>query len=224
MGKKGWGGGETHLHEKFKVHWHYTWSASHAVSKSIEFVPMIKGARSFDDAHSIKDLTRSNSLLGFNEPERADQGNVSVTDALNLWPKLEAIANAHKLRIGSPACSSDTGGVNWFEAFMKGAKQRKLKIDFVALHWYRSRDAGAFEKYVTGMARQHRLPVWVTEFNGWNGTETENRAFLRKALSFLERSRDVERYAYFNPRSDKPHALLQADGTLTRMGEIYRDA
>jgi hypothetical protein len=45
--------------------------------------------------------------------------------------------------------------------------------------------------------------------------------FLRGALKALERSRFVERYAYFNPGSGK--AALLKDGQLTKLGEIYRD-
>ena len=44
------------------------------------------------------------------------------------------------------------------------------------------------------------------------------------SLRFLSRSRGVERYAYFNPAKGKPHSLLKEDGSLSRMGELYRDA
>ena len=114
--------------------------------------------------------------------------------------------------------------MKWLDDFMKEAKKRKLRVDFIAVHWYRSRDAGAFETFVKDLARAYRLPVWITEFNGWSGTEKENHQFLEKALRFLERSRDVERYAYFEPGKGKAHSLMKADGSLSRMGELYKEA
>jgi hypothetical protein len=223
-GKKGWAGGDAALHEQFKVHWYYNWTHRNTPASTAEFVPMIKGARGLDQAGASDEPARVTHLLGFNEPERADQGNASVSEALNLWPQLEAIAAKRNLRLGSPAPSSDKKGVDWLEAFMAQAKRRKLRIDFIALHWYRGRDAAAFGSFITGIARAHRLPVWITEFNGWSGNEESNFDFLKRALRFLESSREVERYAYFNPPKGAPHGLLAPDGSLTRMGELYRDA
>ena len=40
----------------------------------------------------------------------------------------------------------------------------------------------------------------------------------------LEKEKSIERYAYFEPGKGKEHSLLTADGSLTRMGELYRDA
>lgn len=212
------------MHEQFKVHWHYNWTPRSPSSKTGEFVPMIKGAAGVQQAEAIEKLPDIRHLLGFNEPERESQGNVSLKDALDLWPQLEAIASKRNLRLGSPATSSDKLGMDWFEAFMAEAKKRKLRIDFIALHWYRSRNAAAFESFVTGISRTHRLPVWVTEFNGWNGPEDSNYDFLKSSLRFMERSQVVERYAYFNPPKGAPHSLLAADGSLTRMGKLYQDA
>ena len=38
-------------------------------------------------------------LLGFNEPDLAEQANMTVEKALELWPRLEATG----MRLGSPA-------------------------------------------------------------------------------------------------------------------------
>lgn len=222
--KKGWAGGDARLHQLFGAHWYYTWWPGGNASKNAEFVPMIKGGKDFGNLGAIDRLQGVDHLLGYNEPERADQGNLTLEKGLEFWPKLAAFAEKKNLRLGSPATSSDAKGMQWFESFMREAKDRKLKIDFIAVHWYRSRDPDAFESFVKDLAKRHRLPVWITEFNGWNGPERENHNFLRKTLRFLERSKDVERYAYFEPGKGKPHSLLKPDGSLTRMGELYRDA
>lgn len=222
--KKGWAGGDASLVEKFGAHWFYNWGPDGKSSTSKEFVPMIKGERDFSKFGSVEGQSGIKHLLGYNEPERKDQGNLSLEKALEAWPKLMALAEKKNLRLGSPAPSSDGQGMKWLDEFMKEAKKRKLRMDFVAVHWYRSRDAGAFETFVKELARNYRLPVWITEFNGWTGPERENFEFLEKSLKFLERSKDVERYAYFEPGKGKEHSLMKADGSLSRMGELYRSA
>ena len=222
--KKGWAGGDSKLHKPFGAHWYYTWSPKTRSSKDIEFIPMMKGEWSLKQTGAVKSMDGIKHLLGFNEPERSKQGNITIERALELWPKLEEIAKAKNLRIGSPAPSSDGAGMKWLDTFMEQAKRQKLQVDFVAVHWYRGRDAGQFESFIKKLDRDYRLPVWVTEFNGWSGPEDEHYEFLKKSLKFLERDKTVERYAYFNPGKGAPHSLLDKEGKLTRMGELYRDA
>ena len=107
---------------------------------------------------------------------------------------------------------------------MKKAKDQDLQVDFIALHYYRGRNPDDLENYIEGLAKKYKLPIWLTEFNGWSGPEDEHYKFLKKALRFLEKSKDVERYAYFNVGASKPHALVDASGNPTRMGELYQEA
>lgn len=226
IGKKGWAGGKGDLPTKFKAHWYYNWMVRPGDQKQ-PFVPLFKGGDTIND--NAFDIVRKqrgiDAILGFNEPERKDQGNLTVDQVIDLWPQLVKLAERMKVRLGSPACSSDKLGMDWFAEFMEKAKKKELHIDFVAVHWYRSRDAKKFEEFVEDLSKTHGgKKVWITEFNGWAGDEKENFSFLEDSLKFLEKNPVVERYAYFNPAPGKPHSLLKADGTLTRMGEIYRDA
>ncbi|BCX47245.1 glycosyl hydrolase [Haloferula helveola] len=223
--KKGWAGGDGRMHKKFGAHWYYNWTPNREAGNP-EFVPMIKGSWNVNGGtfNKIKGYPGITHLLGYNEPERKDQANMPMEKALELWPQLVQLAEAKNLKLGSPAPSSDDGGMRYLDEFMKQAKRKKLRVDFVAVHWYRSRDPDAFEDFVKDLAKKYRLPIWITEFNGWSGPEDENYDFLKDALRFLERDRKVERYAYFEPGAGKPHSLLKPDGSLTRMGELYRDA
>ena len=106
--------------------------------------------------------------------------------------------------------------------FMEQAQRKKLRIDFVTAHWYRSADAGAFEDWLKELNANYKRPVWVTEFNGMysSADEAGQVQFLKGALRALERQRFVERYAYFNTGTGK--AALLKDGELTKLGEVYR--
>ena len=222
VGKKGWCGYNEDLHKLFGANWYYTWTPGWQSEAKIEFVPMIKKESDFGHAGRIKKDAKF--LLGFNEPERKDQGNLTVERAIELWPKIEEIARDRKLPVGSPAPSSDKLGMDWLAEFMKQAKKKELKIDFIAVHYYRSRNADDLERFIKELARDYRRPIWLTEFNGWSGPEDEHIEFLEKSLRFLEKSDDVHRYAYFDPKPGKPHSLYDANGKPTRLGEIYRDA
>lgn len=225
VGKKGWAGGDADLHKQFKVNWYYNWMIR-GNSDQIPFVPLFKSGPTVNEQSIglVREIRGLDAILGFNEPEREKQGNLSVDEALELWPALEKLAVSVDAPLSSPACSSDKHGMDWFEEFMEKAKRQKLKIDFLAVHWYRSRNADAFEDFIKDLSRSHgRRKVWVKEFNGWAGTEKENYEFLKGTLKFMERSDIVERYAYFEPGAGKAHSLLKTDGSLTRMGELYRD-
>lgn len=107
---------------------------------------------------------------------------------------------------------------------MQQAKRRKLRVDFIAVHYYGGTGADRLETLVNNLSRSHRLPIWLTEFNGWSGSKEEHEDFLKDALHFLEKERSIERYAYFEPGKGKPHSLFENDGSLSKMGEMYRDA
>lgn len=220
--KKGWAGAGVEKHKLFGAHWYYTWRPTGDPVSTLEFVPMVKTASDLQSADAIKTNKAAKYLLGFNEPERKQQGNLSVDKALELWPAIEEIAAANQLPIGSPAPSSDRDGLEWLETFMRKARTEKRKIDFIAVHYYRTRKSSDLRKFIEQLAREYRRPVWLTEFNGWSGPEEEHRAFLEESLEFLEDCEDVVRYAYFNPPPGSPHALLDRNGTPTRLGRIYQ--
>ncbi|MGJ8644914.1 MAG: glycosyl hydrolase [Luteolibacter sp.] len=222
--KKGWCGGNAGHHKKFGVSWYYNWTPNKG-SSDAEFVPLIKkkwdmGKKPFDKIRGYENVSH---ILGFNEPEREKQSNISVQDAIKLWPKITALADQKNLRVGSPASTADAAGMAWTARFMDQIDKKNLRVDFLTLHWYGTPNSDHFEKYIDNMEKKYSLPMWITEFNGWSGSEADNYKFLKDALRYLERNRDVERYAYYNPKG-KPHSLLKNDGSLTRMGELYRDA
>ena len=56
--------------------------------------------------------TNSNTLLGFNEPDQADQANMSVEEAIRQWPEMMKSG----LRIGSPLPANPSN--NWITNFL----------------------------------------------------------------------------------------------------------
>lgn len=169
-------------------------------------------------------------LLGFNEPDQKKQSNITVEEALDLWPQLMATG----MRLGSPGCVHPDK--EWMKAFMRGVEERKLRVDFVCVHSYGGPNADALMKRLTDVHALFKRPLWITEFGvgDWLAkTRAENRYSPEKVLTFaekilpkLEACDFVERYAWFPAKPDSiplgSSALFNEDGTLTRVGEAYR--
>ena len=220
--------------------WCYNWGVAPVgtAMKNIEFVPMI-----WDEKHvNPKDLTTATTngevLLTFNEPNVKNQANMTVEEALSLWPQLEATG----MRLGSPA---PTGGGalagGWLHRFMQGIKAKGYRVDFVCVHYYSANyeaPQAAAAELRDFLSRVHELygkPVWLTEFAlaNWKtaATSKQQRAYIKEAVPMLEKLPFVERYAWFPMQRFKGDNDALANSHLTDdtyklnpTGIAYRDA
>ncbi len=216
--KKGWGG-DPATATKLKAHWYYNWWTNGKSSPDLEYVPMVKGKKQVNEKtlDAIK-ASGAKVLLCLNEPERDSQGDTTVDEALNLWPKLMKTG----LRLGSPAPSSDHGGMAWLDRFMQGVAKRKLRVDFIALHWYRSSNPKEFEDFLKEIHHKYKRPIWVTEFNS-QYSKGDRDHFAVQAFKICDRLDFVERYSYFSAKPGHPGSLFKEGGhsELTHLGEDY---
>ena len=220
--------------------WIYNWTSKRpaGLPEGVEWVPMVfKDNENQFAMKAVEEIradlpNKPSAVLGFNEPEGKDQGNTTVEQALAVWPKLEEL----KLPLGSPA------GVHadspWMQSFMKEALKRKYRIDFITIHWYGDPNASQFMSHLDKIARLYKRPLWITEFcpADWSATKTGKNQhaekdvlrFIKDALPRLERSNDVERYAWFGTAAGNTptgcSALCDASGALTKLGEAYAEA
>ncbi len=124
--------------EKLDVSWYYNWTPvpNCPADPDVEFIPMIWSQKYLIDDNYEKYITPLigsdySALLGYNEPNWLGQAEMTVEEALEYWPLLEKTG----LRLGSPS-TTGRSGLDWTIEFMKGAKERGYRIDFLALHWY----------------------------------------------------------------------------------------
>src|ERR1700722_19429320 len=190
--------------------WYYNWAATPSgitAPASTSFVPMFGGASDVPAATLDQVKSEGDVLLGFNEPDQGGQANMTVTQALSLWPQLMATG----MTLGSPAVSFDAatpGG--WLDQFMAGAKAHGYRVNFITVHWY----GGDFstgpavqqlESYLQAIYSRYPLPIWLTEFALTNyagstptfPTEAQQAAFLTAATNMLDGLPYVQRYAWF---------------------------
>ncbi len=94
--------------------WYYRWSPDKAnLSQPFDaqFVPMIWGGYQANTAtiNKIKGYSDTEWVLGFNEPERPDQANMTVAQAISAWQTLSNGFAGSGIKLVSPAVA-DTGG------------------------------------------------------------------------------------------------------------------
>lgn len=216
--------------------WYYTWDPKPLPGDSdMTFVPMIwDGQGRYFDEKTAQVIANYDTLLAFNEPDHGEQANLTVEQALDLWPRLEATG----LRLGTPATASwvlDDG--SWLARFMTGAKTRGYRVDFIALHTYTTDpDVRALESYLISVYKKYQLPIWITEFalvdfsqpkDSPRFTLQENARFLTDTYKMLDDLKFVERHAWFAPLDggDGWHMnsnFVDSNGKITPVGQAYQ--
>jgi RNA polymerase sigma factor (sigma-70 family) len=219
--------------------WYYTWSTAHpgiAASGGADFVPMIWGAKSVTAQALSEAKAAGPYLLGFNEPDMSAQSDMTVSQALDLWPQLQSTGST----LGSPAVAygGDQAG-GWLDRFMSGAEQRGYRVDFIALHWYGGdfRTEAAVRQlrsYLSAVYERYHKPIWLTEFalidfsQGTRyPTDTEQAAFLTSATKMLAGLPYLQRYAWFGLGTDESGpgtTLFRSNSTLTPEGTAFLSA
>lgn len=225
--KKGVAGGIT---QNLNVRWFYNWNLNENSSPDLEYVP-IRQNRYWPDLNQNWQTRGATHLLGYNEPDRPDQANLSVADAIASWPDLLASG----LRVGAPAVSD--GGLNWLYSFIDQADAAALRVDFVPVHYYRcfgnANDpdgaAAQFYNFLKGIHDRVQRPLWVTEWNNganWttcaDPTFAQQQATIKKIIDMLDNTPFVECYAIYNWVEDVRRVQWD-DGSLTAAGASYRD-
>lgn len=218
-----------------KPFWHYSWGNDYSSLEpdNVEYVPMFWGKTITDEkVAELKQLAvegKIKYLLGFNEPDGEDQANMTVDEAIALWPKLEEVG----VPLGSPATVGHLS--DWIKEFMTKATAKNLRVDFVCVHNYGGANANNLKQKLEETYTEFNKPIWLTEFavGDWNAsspeenkyTPTQVLTFMKDALPMLDKLDFVERYAWFSAKTSNPaltsSALYDDNGSLTQLGMYY---
>lgn len=201
------------------VSWYYNWGAKTEIKTEIFFVPMIFSKR------TVESPVSADAVLGFNEPDNSKQSDMTVQEALGLWPKVVTKGK----RIGSPAMAGHPVAGDWLPQFMKPAP----KVDFVTVHWYKGIQSKRFKKDMQDVFDTYKKPLWITEFapqttksskeNPAKFSQAEVDTFIREVLAWMESTPFVERYAWHDAKTGTS-ALFDEKGNLTATGRTYSAA
>lgn len=166
-----------------------------------EYVP-IKWGEDSPGWIDTSDLAGVPTILGFNEPDHRQQADMTVAEAIALWPSLMATG----ARLGSPAptTSQTVGSTSWLGKFMSQANAAGLRVDFIAVHYYTANaDVAAFKNWLNKVYNAYHLPIWVTEWGlvDWSNpgrfTSTQTAQFFRDGTLMMDGLSFVEKHAWF---------------------------
>lgn len=222
---------------KLNSNWFYSWGTtfpSDPTPNNIPFVPMFWGSGSLTTQNLNYVIQQAKAgkvsyILGFNEPDRTDQANLTVSQALALWPQLESL----NIPLGSPAVSYPSA--QWLSDFMDSTIAQKKRVDFICLHMYVGTDDVNFMAQLQTIYNKYHLPIWITEFAtsdfgastiaANHYTPSQALGFMQRLLPQLESSSFVARYSWFSGDTTDPalwpSALVDASGNLTPLGTYY---
>lgn len=226
--------------ETLDVAWYYTWKPFPLAGAPLEkFVPMVSGGQGgklFEEHLAYqKKQGKVPYLLVFNVPNKEQHANKSVAEVIQLWPQLEHLAD----NLSTPAPSNPMR--RWFVRFIEKARQLRLKMDFMAVHYYTPPDPKEFLDKVDATYRKYGMPLWITEFAVADWAATGHRGsnrysdeqvldFMKAVLPELEKRPYVVRYAWFGAgdywlkhEELRTSRLFEKDGSLTRLGRFYAE-
>jgi hypothetical protein len=221
--------------------WLYTWNTDlpQGLPKDIEFCPMVWGGGNEDKlkakleklAPLVKD-GQLKYLLGFNEPDKKDQSNITVERALQLWPLLMEL----NVPLVSPSCAHPDR--EWMLNFMNGVQRLKLRVDYIGAHSYGGPNPKALLNRMEKVARMFGRPIWITEFAvaDWQAKSLKQNKhspqqvaqFMQAVIPAFNASPFIARYAWFsgqpNHKALGNSALFDNHGKLTALGRLYAQA
>ena len=222
--------------ERLNVNWNYTWGPKLSLSQPsrVEYVPMFWGVNSvtpfkMDEIKLYFNNGQIRNIIGFNEPDKLDQSNMSVDQAIALWKELVKL----DIPIGSPVTSDPLN--SWMMEFMQKAKANNLRIDFFCMHSYGGINDQALMDKIQTVYNTYGLPIWLTELGvaDWNATTIDHNRytpeevldFMKRLLPQLEESEIVERYAWYSTYKVNSalwsSMLFTEEGELTPLGKYY---
>lgn len=230
VAKKGWGGAADATAMLVDPLWSYDWNNAAGSTLDMEYVPMKWGGFTTWDSYSnLNNKQGSTQLLGYNEPDQPPpQANVTVADAIALWPYLMQSG----LRLGAPGVS-DSGvaglGPDWLYSFMNQATNLGYRVDYVPVHSYKCGwSATQLYNYLLGIYQVTGRPIWLTEFN--NGaswctpdtvTQAQEATAIGQYIDMLESAPFVERYAIY--QWFPTNRAMVVNGALTPAGVVYHN-
>lgn len=234
--KRGFAGGGINNTLATNAGWFYHWGLDKPGGDyDANFVPMFWGNVTQSGINKVLGYGDTTHVLGFNEPERTDQANLSVANAISKWQTLEAGLAGSGIKLVSPAVSDNGAGQQWLANFMGQADNLGLQVDAVAFHWYGvnnpNNPVGAANQLLGRVDSYHNTygkPVWLTEFalHDWGGNYSDesmreaNRIFLETVIPGLESRSYVEGYSFYQWFSDA--MLIEGNPiTPTVVGDAY---
>jgi len=178
--------------------WSYGWASTPPDCADIENVPMIWGASDVN----VNLGGNSEWILGFNEPDSANQANLSPALAASLWRQIEQKHPSRKLVAPAPSGAAPNWLVDFRNAYI-AAYGAPPRLDALAVHcyaWYAWQCTAHTQQFITWANSWEAAEVWVTEFSFSPTAPSNPTRSIQEANTFITwmtGQAQVRRYAWF---------------------------
>ncbi len=226
--------------KKWGVSWYYNWAMEpfkYTSFQELQYVPMLWTIGAYDERNmQLFQAYQYQYLLTYNEPDRADQSDLSVEQVMEGMKTV--FDNRGNIKIGSPATALlPKWSKDWFQPYMKEMDQAGYDLDFIAIHhywnWYDDDGVDAFIDLVQDAYDRYHKPVWITEFAISGVPSIDEKAekvvqnYMKKVTKKLDQLEYVERYAWFSfqttDRKNSASAMFNHyTGEITDLGLLYQ--
>jgi len=183
--------------KKLNVGWNYSWGIKIQPTQSVRtsFAPMLYSVYGNPSIEHVamqirkslapaRERQRQTVLMGFNEPDKKNQANLSVEKALKYWKSMEAQ--------NLPLCSPSTVHPDnqWMKDFMKGVEKKGLRVDYIGVHDYGNGNVEAFKSKLRKIYKMYgNRPILITEFavaDWYTPTIEKNKHSPEKVLKYMQ--------------------------------------
>ncbi|KAH9486438.1 Alkali-sensitive linkage protein 1 [Psilocybe cubensis] len=210
------------------ISWEYNWSnlpPDYLATSNIPYVPMQWGSVGIDTFADNVKAQGAKTILSFNEPDFDQESNILPEDAAKLWMQFLEPLKASGIRLGGPAVTNSPTGRPWLVSFLQACSN--CTIDFLPLHWYGS-GLDSFYGYIFDVHNQFpQYPIWITEYAETSPNDTVVFNFMNATITAMDSLSWIERYSwfgYFRPRPDVHYNMLDDNGGLNALGQLYLGA
>jgi len=163
------------------------------------FVPMIWGYHEdnpWHDDESDPVAEKYHTILGFNEPNHADQSDIDPETAAAAWIEVQEMYPDRILVSPAPA----GGSTAWFDKFFEFCEVLNCRIDYLATHDYAGK-ANQVMNRLEMLYNRYGRKIWLTEFaKCCTRDQGEVETFVKAIIPRLEEAEYVYRYSWFITR------------------------
>jgi len=214
-----------------KVSWLGNWFSSPPPSlpASLSFVPQNYGKQSDTRGEWTKNAGtavegRDQYMLSFGEPNTPNaQLQMDAQQTVDLWmSKMQPYTN--KVSVGAPGILQNHQDFTFLKEFLNLCETAGCNIGFLAVHWFYVADVDNIQGFqdvisnVTSVAKGK--PVWVDNFQA-TGTADAQKKFFAEMVPWLDSQPQIARYAYVPLDKGTGNGFLNADGSLSDLGQYY---
>ncbi|KLO12832.1 glycoside hydrolase [Schizopora paradoxa] len=190
---------------KYTYNWDVTW-VDGAQQLGLEYLPMLWNS-SQANVQKFQNTVKAGYakyVLGFNEPDLAQQANMSPQQAAQAWIQYIEPLRSQGYSLISPVGSGGPQGKQWMTEFLQ-ACNGGCTLDGMAVHYYGT-SAQSFIDYVSDTYNTFQVPIWVTEFacedfSGQNiqCTWDQTVTYYQSTITWMEAQSYVVAYFAFGP-------------------------